>query len=431
MADLLNALESTGEVTGRFDWAGHHDRDGDGTAGVLRWSAEEGASLQLIGPLAGWPGDFTSEAMTINGVTASGAQVTLLNAWISRMTMLPQAAMTLRSSTLVADAQLDGSETWRRAAYRTAHLHEWLPETGIGPHEYEHDDETERWQPTRLAISWQPPPSRAVAVPAGRLTLSPGMSSPSSFSPEVTISTWMSIYADPVAPSRIDELWRGFAAPMLALLTIATGRRDEVTFERLIDDTNNGRSARVLRQGAGVVPREWMRGRAFLFDARELPDIEAAIARWYALYEATFPALSIVAESLEHGSSYSGGRLVELFTAIEIYCRVCHPGPRRQVGWPDKLRRLADFADVPPELTGWTPKGLKLIHATRNYYVHPSSEPLYGFTVDEIQRELVHTTARATALMQGCLMRDLGLDAEQRRESIRRHYGGWLPQTAL
>jgi hypothetical protein len=321
MTDVVEKLKNDGEVAGRFEWAGHHDPDGPGTPGVLRWSPEDGATLQLIGPHERWPDDFISTGMTINGVTDDGGELTLFDAWISRMSMIPQRVISLKSSALLAGAQLSGDERWTSGAYRTAHLHEWLPETGLLPREYGADETA--WPPKRLTIAWEPPTPHHINLPAGRLTLSHGMASPSRWGPEISIKTWLNAHAKPTEPMAIDELWRTFVSPLLALTTLASGRADGVTFERLTDPGAE-RAVEVIRMGDKIPMRGWREGRSWLFDARAFDEVGATVRTWYELYEKSYPAIAMFGQTLEAPNNYSSGRLVELYTALEVYSRACH-----------------------------------------------------------------------------------------------------------
>ncbi len=101
------------------------------------------------------PGD---PDLVVHGMTTEGHRLTMLDARISRLA-LGGRSMTLHASTLALNAHLDIGTLWTSAAYGTAHLHEWLGDTGLKIVEWDSND---RGQTTRFTHEWTPPPTYEV-----------------------------------------------------------------------------------------------------------------------------------------------------------------------------------------------------------------------------------------------------------------------------
>jgi ApeA N-terminal domain 1 len=396
---------SEGEaLTGHFR-AGASDLE---IPGVLTWSPTDGAVLELIGATSDWPA-IGSPPFTVRGWLRDGGEVTLLRAWAKSMA-LGEHITRARASTLVLGEHVEPEERWPRAIYGTANLSEWRRDSGLvfsprsrGP------------EPDRISVDWQPPARDEVEIDGARLTFFGRRDTTFAYAADWTIETSQCLSVEPTGPVTIGEGWRKFATPLLNLLSLASDRPDSVVREVLVD-AERERRIEVWRAGQTVRPREWNPVRGFIFHADDLADYAASIKRWWILDEQLRPALGLFGDHVNQGSTYSPSRFLTLFTAMEVYARERH-------GRKD-FRLLRRFAGVREEVTGCTDTALALIGASRQYFAHLGSTPS-GPTPEEIEAELLTTIRRASALMQACLLRELGFSAAETEGMLSRHYANW------
>lgn len=112
---------------------------------------------------------------------------------------------------------------------------------------------------------------------------------------------------------------------------------------------------------------------------------------------------------------YSPPRLLTLYTALEAYSRARH-------GHKD-FRKLRDYAGVPNDVTGCTKSALALLGASRDYFSH--ARHTGKISVEQVENNVLESTRRASALMQACLLRELGFFPDEVAELLRAHYGAW------
>jgi hypothetical protein len=160
-----------------------------------------------------------------------------------------------------------------------------------------------------------------------------------------------------------------------------------------------------------------------LFEAADLPDFARALRRWWRLYEKTWPALGIFADHVREGRVYSPSRFLILYSAVESYSRQRHGHSS-----PKKLRA---FAEIPSDVIGCSNDGLSLIGATRDYFAHR----VHGsqrFGRDEIEANAFVSIRRLEALMQACLLRELGFSRRRATDLLEAYYARWpIPIRAL
>jgi hypothetical protein len=85
---------------------------------------------------------------------------------------------------------------------------------------------------------------------------------------------------------------------------------------------------------------------------------------------------------------------------------------------------LRAYGAVPSALTGCTNEALKLLGASRGFFAHAETEG-DKFTVDQIEEGALDSTRRASALMQSCLLREVGFRKQERIDLMEQHYGNW------
>jgi hypothetical protein len=375
------------------------------TPGILRWSMEDGAELELVDLDDRWPTD-PGQTLTVHGSPNDGDPVTLLGARVSRIVDMKYAAR-LRSPSLFLGAHIFGEEEWPVANYRPATLHEWLPETGL-------EIDYEPGEPSRVSVTYQAPESRGIQLTEADVRLQPSASWSWSYAPDWRIETSLSFSVRPTRPHTIAEHLREYGMPLLAFSTFAADRPDGILRESYFDPTTQA-GVVALRRRDPVAQSEWrpIPGH-YLFTEADLPDLDLALRRWFELWQQSFPALGLLRQAISAGKSYDPPRFMNLYTAAEGYWKAAMPGTT----W--NLRGLLDKAMASPGALSIDKKALPLIGATRKYFAH--LEAPRGFTPEEIDANVYASTRRLHAILQACLLGELGFDSDQSETLIRQHY---------
>jgi hypothetical protein len=81
-------------------------------------------------------------------------------------------------------------------------------------------------------------------------------------------------------------------------------------------------------------------------------------------------------------------------------------------------------AGVPSDITGCTDSALDLLGYCRGYFAHLKQNS-QKYTPSDADGGTFPSTRRASALMQACLLRDLGFGAKETEELLRAHYANW------
>lgn len=399
-------------MLGHFAPAGCDDE----VAGTLRWSVEDGAEIVLIDRARSWSQGLDSPPYTVHGRLADGGILTLLGAWTKRISM-GRVVEVVRSSTLALGEFTSDEALWTRAIYSTANQAEWRLDTGLYS-EWPDPDLANESPPDRprpvLQVGVSRPTRDEVALPNAALAFD-GETSVAEHGSEWSIATGQVLIVDPREAMTMRDLHREFAQPLTALTSFAADYPDGLTRE-VLRNLDDGQRVDVWRMDSRRRKREWQDGDRFLFTADLLDDYPDAIQRWWRLYDETWPAIGVFGDHIAEGSIYSPGRLITLYSAMEAYASASH-------GTKD-LRRLRDYAGISSDATGCTNAALDLLGASRGYFAHLANEsPKYPRSV--IQDNLVLSVRRGHALMQACLLRDLGLSADQAELALRKHHRNW------
>lgn len=187
----------------------------------------------------------------------------------------------------------------------------------------------------------------------------------------------------------------------------------------LLEPVETKRRIAVMRPDRHPSPTEWRpRNDRYLFQAEHVADVGETIRRWLDVWHRSVPSLGLLAETIEQGRTYSAPRFLTLYTAAETYYKASHAphGP-----W--SLRSLAAIADIDPSLTCATKDAVALIGRLRNYHAHGAPlDPGQG----EQQALLTYDAIRRLqALLQVCVMRDLGMPTDVIEERMAAHYRAW------
>ncbi|PTL54101.1 hypothetical protein [Paraconexibacter algicola] len=389
-------------VVGRFQVIGTEDV----VPGVLRWSARDGATLELIDDASGFPRSFDALPFGVHGLLRNGGEVSLFDCRVSRMQLLDHPTH-IRCSTLAYGAQVLPEDRWPRAIYGTAALSQWRDDSGIHLANLPSADD-----PT-LRVEFQPTTRDRVDVPGAELVFCGHRdTSPYGHRSDFWSRTDAVMVVNPRRPQTIAALMSKHAQPLRALMALAADRPDDLTREIYVD-VDRPLRIEVWRQGRPPLKGEWERRQ--LFGADQLIDYPKAIRAWWRLHRQVWPALDLLGDHANEGNSFSPGRFLTVFSAIERYAEIRHK--------TTDLKKLRTYSQLDSSLTGCTNPALDLIGVTRGYVAHFNN-------VDDARRaqvedQMVVSTRRVAALMQACLLRNLGIRKGQRQTLLERHYASW------
>jgi ApeA N-terminal domain 1 len=382
---------------------------GDPVACILNWTAEDGCQVEVIGTAKGWDADLGGPAFTLHGATTLGDEISLLDAWVNQISMGKEITR-LHASTLAIGALTTSDERWLRAIYATANLGEWYRENGLA-----HSGPTRR-RPRLHRVDFDPPEIEEVKLPRATTRLGISAHTVVAYSPDWKIETWGEFAVFPNRRFTLDQAHHNYAQPLLAFTHFALDRPDSLTREILVGETVR-RRIEVLRQGKVIAPA-WKPGPDHhLFQRPDLPDLSRGLRRWWALHRKTQPALGLFADHVSDGNSFSPSRLLTLYTALEQYAKV-------RFGAKKEFKNLRAYGGVPSALTGCTNEALKLLGASRGFFAHAEIQG-EKFTADQIEESALDSTRRASALMQACLLREVGFRKQERIDLVERHYQNW------
>jgi ApeA N-terminal domain 1 len=405
---LQEALEDGQALSGVF-WPVGADFQ---TPGVLSWSDETGARLQLTLLDDPWPTDFNAQFTVHAFLYAFGASpLSLMHCRMAQMLQLDQPAL-IKSQTIAIGAHTVPDERWPVADFCPSGLHEWYPETGMSPPDYIKGD------PPKLRFEWQQPKPLVITTPDATITLYGGVVEHVTWSwgPTWQIDTSMHFTVEPGEPLAIDEFWPRYRSPLLGLIRFASDRPDDMAWEAFSHAESN-RSIAVLREGRQVFARPWRPNAGhFLFKAADVDNEADVITRWFEVWRKTEPALGYYGDYLQDGNAYSPQRFLTLYTAAEEYWR-------RVTGETGRnLRKLRTRAGISDAVSHCDNAAIALMGRLRKYHAHLGTQDL---TFEEISDGTFDSTRRLHVLMQACLLRELGLETARIEELIQLHYQGW------
>lgn len=398
-------LEAGEALTGLFQPTGANFE----TAGILSWDATKGAVLELADLSHPWPKDFNAE-LTIHGRLHAGRPVTLLHSQLRHRTALNQAARFV-SHALAIGVHTDADETWVYASYCPTGLHEWYPERG-----FVHRSEDEHGEPRVELQQFEP---RRFTVPDAEIALQLDGDWVVNFDAKWSIETAMEFIVRPHESLTIEEYWRRFRSPLLGFIIFASDRPDDLRWETFGDPESQRRIV-VLRSPRKSYDREWhLTPGHFLFRAEDVGNEAEAIRRWLDVWRTSEPSLGLFCETIEQEYEFSPPRFLTLYTAAEGYWKMTKRSDEDK--W--KVDALARRAAIDSTITKANQQARRLIGGLRDYHAHLGLPEQWS--PDEIAETTYNSTRRLHALMQACLLREIGLGTEQIGSLITTHYRNW------
>jgi hypothetical protein len=397
--------------------------------GLLSWSAQGGAVLHIPELDEPWPIKFGDE-LTIHGMLDNPNQrVTLMPARMVQQSVFGRPTH-FGATTLAIGAHTEPSATWPTAAYIPPALHEWLQENGLSKHHADDD-------PLRPIVEWRQPEPIVIELPGTTITLrvlaNSGWSGVAS--PDWTIHTYLEAAVTPDTPLTINEYWRLYGVPLLSFATFAADRSEVIPFDRFYDPSTNTGIV-VLHQGREPQHRDWhtLPGH-FLFRAEDVHSVADVLGKWISLSWDTTPSLALFGETINE-EAYSPSRFLTLYTAAEGYFRAVTEGSQ----W--KLTELVKRAGISAEVSKMSKEAISLMGALRRFHAHLNatdlekqrdpSDQAVEVSLEEVSDATFESTRRLQAIMQACLLRDLGFNTNEIERLITQHYQNWpLPSLAI
>jgi hypothetical protein len=374
-------------------------------AGTLAWSFKRGAILRLIGWADGWPTGFGDYSHIIHGVLDDGTNVSLLYAGLRSLSFNsnPNA---YSSTTLVWGFHMTPQSMWRRGVYETANLAGWIAQNGFKPHYSDADRRVD-------AIQISPPAPLELRLPRSSAKLvTEHDAAPFGYRADWSITARQRLVVDVRRRASLEDLHDRYAIPLQCFTTFASDRPDGLIKEVVLNP-ETGERAEIWRQGPRREPEPWSPVRGYLFRAEELPRLSSALSRWWRLH-AESPALGLFADHINLGMTFSQPRFLTLHTAMEGYCRA-------RFGRKE-FKLMRDYAATDVNAHQCSNKALKLIGMSRDYVAHLTTDHI---PAHEIIDSLPDSTRRGHALMQACLLRELGFGRRQAQRILEKHHLSW------
>jgi hypothetical protein len=399
-AERQQALQEGAVLRGEFWVAGTNVQN----AGTLEWSFQVGAVVHLTGDTSAWPAEFGEFRHTIHGILEGIDDITLLYAGVRRVSARGTTTM-LSSTTLAWGSNIMASTRWERAVYETANLAGWVADTGLDRH----------YSRSRMAdgVVMRPPYHRDLRLPRANSSLvTEHTADPFGYRSDWSVSVQQRLVVNVRRRATLDELHDRYAIPLLCFTSFASDRPDCLITEVVLNP-NSAQRAEIWRSGPRYEPEPWRPARGYLFWAAEVPRLTAAFGSWWRLH-AMSPALGLFADHINLGLTYSQPRFLTLYTAMEGYCR-------SRLGQKD-FKRMREHAGVDDSVHGCSMHALKLIADSRNYVAHLTKQQI---SPQEIIETLPDSTRRGHALMQACLLRDIGFGRRQVERILRRQHASW------
>jgi hypothetical protein len=412
--DTTVSLRQGKPFLGRFKPAGSDNE----VPGVLTWSDDDGARLELLGPVEGWPSGLSDESFDIHGYSYAGDDVTIPRALINHRSLLPDEPKSAISATLIVGEHTTAAERWPRASFTTYNLYPWRDAPGFA-----FSYPNKRVRPDHMRVDWQPQVEK-VDVRGARLRFvtAPGITLRMQH-PSLGFNTEQRMQVLARRPLTVRHAERNYGHPLAALTSFGVNNPDGMVRE-VFWNPSEGRRIEVWHSGETRTCRPWRPGTdRMLFEAVDLSDFARALRRWWRLFEKTWPALGIFGDHVREGRVYSPSRFLILYSAVESYSRQRHGHM--------SLKKLRTFAEVPSDVIGCSNDALALIGSTRDYLAHR----VHGsqkFSRDEIQDNAFLSIRRLEGLMQACLLREIGFSGPRATGLLDAYYARWrIPTRAL
>ena len=379
--------------------------------GVLTWKPGPGAQLHLTNVDDAWPPDFSARFTVHGRLHEYPEPVTLMDSRVTRKLAFEQPAL-VAAQTLAIGAHTDQDERWPVANYSPSGLHEWYPETGLSPGDVDDDMHAE-------CVLWTRPDSVSIPVPGAEIQLNPGAYRSWGFRPSWHIDTTMKFTVRPEEPLTLREYWARFRSPLLGFVIFASDRPDDLAWESFYNPDLK-REIVVLHDNHRSYDRDWRPNDGhFLFKAVDVHSEAEVIAKWFEVWRASEPSLGLYVETMQEDRHYSPSRFLTLFTAAEAYWKSTKRAGERSSG----IDALAQRADLPVAVTGANKENRRRMGELRRYHAHLKPKP--KLTPEEIGEGTFDSTRRLHALMQACLLRELGLDTDRIESLMTLHYQSW------
>ena len=438
------------------------DNEDKKVPGVMTFSNEEGIRLKLIGSFKELPQlGSAEEHPLILGSTGEGKLVTLFDAIPLRTSFTSGGFTTQEFWARVGctGAQFLQAEQARfhKASLEYTHLADWVGRSGFHP-----DYDTEGGSLTKYRLAYTFPDEVKAAIPDGEVCVTYAFESGGDLLREVSLRQSARIRVDLGHDLTLDEWWSDFVLPFRNLLTLATTRPNALTRisvyseDKTVSTSKGDREVPVDLFYQQVWHEKVQAKRLFphdmLFTLHDVAeDFGAVVKHWLRVAKELDSVCNLFFSVSHLPGLYSENQFLNTVQAAESYHRrrirnrvlpralhrervrsIFHQVPAEHEEWlkqvlaysnePTLRHRMSDLLDVTQEVVsplitdqdGFVRK----VVDTRNYFTHYDPH----LRSKAATRSELHWLRETLSFMvEACLLRELGLAAERRRDLFQRN----------
>jgi hypothetical protein len=415
------------EFSGWWWLAGDQDNR---VPGIMTFSNEEGIRLKLIGsfkePTQLGSGDQDQYPLIL-GLTGEGKLVTLFDA-IPLRTSFTFPALTatqeFRARVGCTGAHFLQPEEARfhKASLEYTHLADWVGTSG-----FHRELGTEGGILSKYRLTYTFPEEVKAAVANGEVCITYAFQEGGDRLWQVSLSQSTSIHVDLSQHLTFDEWLTNFVAPFANLLTLGTTRPNAVTHISMYSEhktlsTPKGDTEVPVEvfyqqvwneksQAKPLFPHDML---FTLHDVAE--DFDGVVSNWLRVAKELDSVCNLLF-SVRYRPVFSENRFLNTVQAVEPYHRTKIGSRRRSLR--NSIRYLLGVAqEVASPLITDEKSFVRKVIATRNYYTHHDPRLRKKAATGS---ELYWLTQTLSFMMEACLLDELGVAAERRRELFQRN----------
>jgi hypothetical protein len=403
------------------------DNEDKKVPGVMTFTKEEGIRLSLIGSFKDLPqlGSVEEHALILR-IAGEGKVVTLFDCMESTTRFTSRGFLTqefwARLGCTGAHFSTTEQARFHKASLEYTHLPDWVGASGFHP-EYD----TEGGILTKYGLTYTFPDEVKAAIANGEVCITYAFRSGGDQLREVSLSQSTSIRVDLGEDLTFDEWVINFVLPFRNLLTLATTRPNAITRisvyseHKTVSTPKGDREVPIDLFYQQVWHEKLQAKRLFphdmlltLHDVAE--DFGEIVRRWLRVAKELDSVCNLLF-SVRYRPGFSENRFLNTVQAVEPYHRTKTGSRRRSLRSCIRYLLAATQEVVSPLITDEN-SFLRKVVATRNYYTHHDPRLRKKAATGS---ELYWLTQTLTFMVEACLLDELGLAAERRRELFQRN----------